>query len=426
MPIRNNDIEFSVLGNLEIRASGRPVEIRGVTGNRLAGALLLHPNTWLPENKLTELVWDDVDTTRNALHCAIARLRRLLSDNQQPTRIQYSQAGYRIVASPDQLDSLRFAALYQQAATADPADRFDLLIHALRLWRGNVLANVSDALSPCSNAVSLKRARLSCACELADLATRLGQEDAALPLVEELALAEPFDEPVQASLMLLLGGSGRRAAGLHLYDRIRRNLANELGVDPSHVLEEAFQILLTGSVRPTVGLPGLLTGPRRKDERATCWPPGQAPHDAGSVRPVEDQALVARGEVIVLALRRGGLVAVVQPALEHQGGYIEPLDTRQPLGQRVVSLVAGLPGQVPVPVAAQGHRNPVRVPEISRRGRELGLVVPARRAPGFPLDPRETHGVRGHRRPWSRHKNHWYQNARACLNWGIVNSPRGW
>lgn len=243
MSIGNNDIEFSVLGNLEVRAGGRPIEIRGMTGNRLAGALLIHPNVWLPENKLTELVWDDADTTRNALHCAIARLRRLLTGGAQ---IQYSQAGYRILVAPDQLDSLKFLALCQRTAVAvDQVTRFDLLTRALRLWRGSVLANVCDALGACSNAVALKRARLSCACELADLATQLGQENIALPLVEELALAEPFDEPVQASLMLLLGGSGRRAAGLHLYDRIRRNLANELGVDPSHVLEEAFQVLLT-------------------------------------------------------------------------------------------------------------------------------------------------------------------------------------
>lgn len=245
MSIGNNDIEFLVLGNLEVRAGGRSIEIRGVTGNRLAGALLLHPNAWVPENKLTELVWDDADATRNALHCAIARLRRLFSGQGAP-RIQYSQAGYRMVVAPDQLDSLKFLALCQRTAAAtDPDVRFDLLTRALRLWRGDVLANVCDALGTCSNAVALKRARLSCACELADIATHLGQEDIALPLVEELALAEPFDEPVQAALMLLLGGSGRRAAGLHLYDRIRRNLADELGVDPSHVLEEAFQVLLT-------------------------------------------------------------------------------------------------------------------------------------------------------------------------------------
>jgi DNA-binding SARP family transcriptional activator len=236
---------FSLLGRLEVRLGERLVEIHGATANRLLGALLVHVNQWVPEARLTEYGWGEADVTRNALHCAIARTRRILRAGGPGVEVEHSEAGYRLPAHVQQVDSQRFLALADRArAAADPGERFDLLIRALGLWRGEVLGNISEALSRSANALMLERGRLDCACALADTAILVGREAEALRPVEELAALAPYDEALQARLVMLMGGSGRRAVGLRLYEHVRRRLVRELGVDPSNVMQEAYYGLL--------------------------------------------------------------------------------------------------------------------------------------------------------------------------------------
>ncbi|KXK62462.1 hypothetical protein AWW66_08450 [Micromonospora rosaria] len=268
--MRSEHLTFGILGALQVRAAGAPVDVRGAVITRLLGTLLLHANTWVTEGRLTALTWGESNASRNALHCAMARLRRLVSgDDGRDVRIERCGGGYRIVVAPDRVDALRYVALIQQAERAeDGTARFDLLLRALGIWRGPVLTETSEWVRMDSAALALERTRLERTCELADLALRRGAATLALPLVEQLSTYLPFDEPLHARLLRLMAAVGRRAEAIRTYGRIRQRFADELGVDPSDVLHEAYLALLRPGTpaRPVQAT----TSPRRAAPRAAA------------------------------------------------------------------------------------------------------------------------------------------------------------
>ncbi|RLK25446.1 DNA-binding SARP family transcriptional activator [Micromonospora sp. M71_S20] len=257
-----NDVTFGLLGALQVRAGGLPLDVRGTVVNHLLGALLIHANAWVSHSRLASLTWGEADASRNALHCAVARLRRMLGDaGGRDAGIEHSGAGYRIIVEPDRLDAARFSALARLADEADKPDtRFEALLRALRTWRGPVLAESSEWLRMDPAVLALERDRLERTYELGDLALRLDRASLALPLVEQLAAHLPFDEPLHARLLTLMAAVGRRAEALRAYGRVRRRLADELGVDPSDVLREAHLALLNAQTRTAAPAAGTADG----------------------------------------------------------------------------------------------------------------------------------------------------------------------
>lgn len=66
---------------------------------------------------------------------------------------------------------------------------------------------------------------------------------------EALLATDPVDEPVTAALMLAQARSGRPAAALASYARLRRRLQEELGVSPSEEVEAMHSAILLGDPR---------------------------------------------------------------------------------------------------------------------------------------------------------------------------------
>ncbi|MEU9510982.1 BTAD domain-containing putative transcriptional regulator [Micromonospora sp. NPDC048170] len=306
----SNDVTFGLLGALEVRAGGLPLDVRGTVINHLLGALLLHANAWVSHSRLAFLTWGEADVSRNALHCAVARLRRILGEaGGRETGIEHSGAGYRITIAPDRLDAARFAALARRADEADdPETRFEALLHALRTWRGPVLAESSEWLRMDPAVLALERDRLERTYELGDVALGLDRATLALPLVEHLAAHLPFDEPLHARLLTLTAAVGRRAEALRAYGRVRRRLADELGVDPSDMLREAHLALLnppSNTSAPAVGVAGTPAGPvpaqpsagharrRRTSGPRSGRPPRTVPADPRSETPLVGAGVLA-------------------------------------------------------------------------------------------------------------------------------------
>ena len=67
--------------------------------------------------------------------------------------------------------------------------------------------------------------------------------------VETLIVDHPLRERVRAQLMLALYRSGRQAAALHAYRAARRELADELGLEPGEELRRLERAILLGAVR---------------------------------------------------------------------------------------------------------------------------------------------------------------------------------
>ncbi|MGY1761433.1 BTAD domain-containing putative transcriptional regulator [Geodermatophilus sp. SYSU D00779] len=166
---------------------------------------------------------------------------------------------------PGLLDLRRFQRLVREGARAlgaAPDRAAGMLREALDLWRGQPLAEFADAPFARAEIPRLEQQRLEAleACLQADLA--LGRHAEVVGELEVLVARWPLHEGLHGLLMLSLYRSGRQAEALNSYQRLRRRLAAELGVDPGGALQQLHQKILRAdpTLTPTTTAPGTLTG----------------------------------------------------------------------------------------------------------------------------------------------------------------------
>lgn len=244
------ELEFFVLGPLEVRCDGVEVPVRSGQQRVLLAALLLRANQVVPLAELTDRLWGEAPPrgARNTLRAYIMRLRRTLgADDSDGGGIGTHPDGYRIRVLPNQLDLLQFEELLRQAARAadaGPAREVELMKRATALWRGPALSNVdSDALHR-DVVPALSERWLRAVQRRIDLELQLGGDDEVIPELRALTAEHPTRERFCAQLMLALYRSGRQADALAAYRRTRDLLAAELGVEPGQDLQELHRSVL--------------------------------------------------------------------------------------------------------------------------------------------------------------------------------------
>jgi DNA-binding SARP family transcriptional activator len=79
---------------------------------------------------------------------------------------------------------------------------------------------------------------------LAAMSIQSGEVALAVQLASEAVSLEPFREAGYRALMRAHGAAGNRSEGLRAFDRCRRFLAEELGVDPSEQTQAVYLELL--------------------------------------------------------------------------------------------------------------------------------------------------------------------------------------
>src|SRR3954468_25002826 len=101
-------MDYRILGNLEVVAGGRVLDLGGAVQRRMLAALLLSPNRVVPIERLVEVGWDGVPpaTAERQVRNRVAVLRSILT--RHGGLIDTADSGYRIRVEPDALDSLVF------------------------------------------------------------------------------------------------------------------------------------------------------------------------------------------------------------------------------------------------------------------------------------------------------------------------------
>jgi Bacterial transcriptional activator domain len=109
---------------------------------------------------------------------------------------------------------------------------------ALALWRGPALVDVRDEIFAQHASLHLEEERLGVLEDriAADLTEGCGAE--LVSELERLVREHPLRERLQGQLMLALYRAGRQADALEAYQRARRTLMDELGLEPSPRLQK--------------------------------------------------------------------------------------------------------------------------------------------------------------------------------------------
>ena len=234
-------LAIRVLGPLEVLDGDLRAAIGGPKERLVLAILLARANSPVPVEALIDAVWGDRPprTAERTVHAYVARVRRTLEPHrprgESSTVLETVGRGYQLRLDATQLDASRFAELAKrgsdQLASGDEAAS-STLRQALGLWRGEAFGEFRDVEACVAEGRRLEELRLGLVEDrvAADLAA--GQSTELVGEIEALLRDEPFRERLWGLLMLALYRSGRQRDALEAYQRARRLLADELGIEP--------------------------------------------------------------------------------------------------------------------------------------------------------------------------------------------------
>lgn len=378
-----------LLGRVQALVDGEPVEVPGRRPRALLAVLAVSAGESVPAESLYERVWghDQSGDVRANLYTCVRRLRKALGEGA----IRNDGGRYALRVEPENVDAVRFTRLLDrtQVAGVDPEP---CLREALKLWQGVPFGDepLSDWLTE-SESRRLTERWLAAVQERVDLDLAAGRHDGLVEELERLTAAYPLREPLWARYLVALDRAGRPADALVAYERIRVQLVEELGIDPSPELQSVHAALLHGE--PATGATAV-----------EALIPRQLPADAAGFTG-RDEALAeldrvidgggsSAGAVVISAVH--GLAGIGKTTLAVH--WAHRVADRFPDGQLFVNLQGYGPGEPMEPTAAldvllrglgvPGERIPADLEARSAllrsnlAGKRLLLVVDNARDPG--------------------------------------------
>ena len=243
-------VEFGVLGPLEVTAGGQSLALAGARTRAVLALLLVHANQVVSSDRLLEELWpgQPADRATDSLQVRLSELRKALRSAGEADRLATRSPGYLLRVEPGELDALRFGQLAAEghaalaagdAATA--AQRFD---QALGLWRGPALAGFDAVPSARAEAGRLEEQRLAALESRAEALLAGGRHRDLIAELESLTAAHPLRERFWSLRMLALYRAGRQADALHAYRELRDILVAELAIEPGPELRELHERIL--------------------------------------------------------------------------------------------------------------------------------------------------------------------------------------
>ncbi|CAN3980369.1 Transcriptional regulator, AfsR family [Kitasatospora purpeofusca] len=240
---QNGAVHYGILGTTTAHHDdGTPVPLGGARLRALLAALALRQGRPVPADLLVDEVWDaePPQDASAALQTLVGRLRRTIGRD----RVGSGPAGYWLTEpATDLAEFQRLAGEGRRALEqGDEVSAAERLRAALSLWRGPALADLPDRGGPATRLEAqreeVRRHRIT-----AELG--LGRAAELVAELAELCEGRPLDEPLQYLMVRALHESGRTAEALRHYERTRRALADELGVDPGRRLQSLYAELLS-------------------------------------------------------------------------------------------------------------------------------------------------------------------------------------
>jgi len=266
-------MDFRILGPLEVLDEGRVVTLGGAKQRALLALFLLHANETMATDRLIDELWGESPPANAAktVQMQVSRLRKALSAGGD--LVMTRERGYALRLDPEQLDSQRFERLSAegagQVAAGVPEQAAQTLERALSLWRDAPLCDLAYEPFAQGEIARLEDVRVGALEQLVEAKLALGRHAEVIGQLETLIAEHPYRERLRAQLMLALYRCDRQAEALQAYQDARRQLVEELGIEPGERLRELERAVLAQD--PALDAPRVreTPPPRIRDELPT-------------------------------------------------------------------------------------------------------------------------------------------------------------
>jgi DNA-binding SARP family transcriptional activator len=241
-------LRISVLGPVRAWRGEAELMLGQPRQRAVLAVLAVHANKTVSREQLIDAVWGDQPPTNAAggVHTYVAGLRVIEPDRcpREAGQVLVGHgAGYRLRVDPALLDVNIFEQLLANARTL-PADGWlARLLEALDLWQGVPFASVPGPFVE-TERIRLEQLRLAALEDLAAAKLRLGRHPEVAADLSALTREHPLRERLRALQMLALYRCGRQADALRVYVEVRRQLVDELGIEPGRELQQMHQDVL--------------------------------------------------------------------------------------------------------------------------------------------------------------------------------------
>ncbi|UGS34019.1 AfsR/SARP family transcriptional regulator [Capillimicrobium parvum] len=296
-------MDFGILGPLQALDEGRLLTLGGSKQKALLALLLLHANETLSTERVIDELWGEQPpaTAAKTVQMHVSRLRKALAAGAGAAAdvVLTRERGYELRLDPERLDANRFERLVadgRRALAEGSAERASAALEeALALWRGRPLADVSYEAFAQAEIARLEDLRVAAIGQLIDAKLALARHDEVVEQLEALVVEHPYRERFRAQLMLALYRCDRQAEALQAYQDARRQMVEELGIEPGERLRELEAAILAQDA----GL-ALVESPGPAETAARSVVVGRD-RELAELGAALDQALAGRGRLVLLA-----------------------------------------------------------------------------------------------------------------------------
>ncbi|TMR04962.1 AfsR/SARP family transcriptional regulator [Actinomadura soli] len=245
-------MRYEILGPLRVIDGKSAQTVNAQKVEILLAALIIRSGQVVSADRLIREIWGE-EPPRSAtagLYVYISQIRKLLRrPGTQPSPVLTRPPGYVLtLAPPDGLDLRDFTALLKEGRahlrSSDHKAAVRSFEDALALCRGPLPADAARGPILQGFRTWLNEAQLECMEGLMDARMALGRHRELVSDLYLLSTEHPIREAFHRQLMLALHRSGCRGDALLAYQRARRTLREELGVEPGAALQDVQRAIL--------------------------------------------------------------------------------------------------------------------------------------------------------------------------------------
>lgn len=223
---------MQLLGPMQVRVSGQPVDIPAKKARALLAYLTLRKGVAVPRDTLTALLWGDRgdEQARASLRQTLSAIRKTLGESGN-TALVITGETVRLVPDYCLTDVDDVNSCSDSSPTAE-------LTEAAKQCRGELLEGLSVEEPAFEQWLTAERESMRVLAIrihelLADRLETEGNIESAIAHTARLVALDPLQEEVQRRLMRLYLMQGRHEAALNQFAVLKKELALQLGVEPA-------------------------------------------------------------------------------------------------------------------------------------------------------------------------------------------------